>query len=193
MLNIDWFNIPYNHKWEKNVDSVMNPGTKITWPQFVAEMVIYWRTQFLKDYKDIQRGPNWYRSIPKAVRDLNQQASVICNFFEHPSKEPLVTAAFKNWFRTNKPMKIGQFRKVRSTIKNGRQVSNITQDEKTAIIGIAAELEKLIKQRNAFATVAPKEQSKPKEDIKFKTSSDSKKKGLADILALEQQITKPSN
>jgi hypothetical protein len=171
----------------------MNPGSKVTWPQYVAEMVIYWRTQFIKDYKDIQRGQDWHKTIQKPVRDLNQQAAVICNYFEHPNKEPLVAVAFRNFFRKTKPMKIGQFRKVRFTEKNGRRVSNITQDEKDVVTGINAELNRLIIQRDMFIAATPKSKDplKSQEEIKFKTTGSSKKKGgLGNILALEQQLKK---
>jgi hypothetical protein len=168
----------------------MNPGSKITWPQYVAEMIIYLRTQILKDYKDIQRGPKWYASIPKPVRDLNQQASVVCNYFEHPTKEPLVAAAFRNYFRKVRPLKMGQYRKVRFTTKGGKQVSNITQDEKDIVTGITAELDRLTKQRNAFVSVAPKPKSE--DPIKFKTTQKAPAKGagLASIMALEEQLKK---
>jgi hypothetical protein len=195
--NVDWNNLAYDHsgRWEKNVDSIMNPGSKITWPQYVAEMVVFWRTQFLKNYQDIQRGPGWYESIAKHVRDLNQQATVICNYFPHPNDESLVTVAFRNYFRKNRPMKIGQYRKTRATEKNGKQVSNITQDEKDTVLGIKAELDRLMSQRELFIKSAPKTKEEPKVqgEIKFKTQSSNKKKSLADIMALEEkQLKKPS-
>lgn len=192
MPNINWFELPYSHSWEKNVDSIMNPGSKVTWPQYVAEMVIYWRTQIIKDYKEIKRGPGWYKTIPKVVRDLNQQASVICNYFPHINDEPLVAVAFRNYFRRTHTLKIGQFRKVRFTEKNGRKILNITQDEKTIIIGITAELERLLEQRNIFAKASEKVKAQAeKKDVSFKTTTSTPKKGsLASILALEQKQIK---
>ena len=195
---INWFELKYNHvgRWEKKIDSIMNPGTKITWLQYIAEMIICCRVQLLKDYKDIQRGPDWYKSISKAVRDLNQQASVICNYFPHIDDEPLVSVAFRNYFRKRRPLKIGTFRKVRFTEKDGRKVGNITQDEKDTVVGIQAELDRLIAQRNVFVDAAPKiiEEPKATSKVRFKTAGTSKKSSLEALIALEQeQIKKNTN
>jgi hypothetical protein len=166
----------------------MNPnGPKITWPQLIAEYVIYWRTKFLNDYKDVKMGDGWSSSCSKAVRDLNQQASVLANYFPHPDSDPLVKVAFKNFFRNRKPLKIGQYRKVRVT-KNGKQ--NITQDEKDVIKGIATELERLIKQRDMFVATSPKVlERKEQESVNFGSKSSSPKKvSLAEIAKLEESI-----
>lgn len=169
--NIDWGNLPYDHagRWQKNMDSVMNPGTKVTWPQLIVEFVVYWRSKYIDSYKTIQRGANWYRSIAREVRNLNQQACVLCNYFPHPTDEPLVLLAIKNWFRDRRVMKIGRYRKVRVT-SDGK--INITQDEKDIVYGIKAELDKLIKQRSVFINVKPQE---VKTDIKFRTNNNLQK------------------
>lgn len=180
MEEIDWLNLPYNHSgsWEKNMDSIMSPGTKVTWPQLIAEFVIYWRTKYIDSYKGIKQGEGWYRSIAAQVRKLNQQASVICNYFPHPNDEPMVIVAFRNWFRNNRTMKIGQFRKVRSTTKNGKTVVNITQDEKDTVYGLKTEFDKIIKQRKAFLDAVP-------DDIvlkpTFKTNTEQTKKNLRSL------------
>lgn len=187
---IDWYDLPYNHagRWERKYVSIMNPVVKVTWPQFIAEMVIYWRTQILKTYKDIKIGDGWYKPITKAVRDLNQQACVLCNYFPHPDDEKMVEVAFKNFFRRNRSLKLGQHRKVRYTEKNGRKVLNITQDEKDVVIGVTAELNILLEKRNIFQKEGTKlEEAKKPETVTFNTSTPKKSK-LANLLALEQKL-----
>lgn len=188
-MNINWIELPFNHagRWESKIPSIMNPGSKVTWPQFIAEMVVFWRTKFLKDYKDIRMGPDWYKAIPKAVRELNQQASVLCNYFPHPDDEPLVIVAFKNFFRKNRPCKIGQYRKTRAT-KAGTH--NITQDEKDVIMGINEELKRLISQREAYMVAMPDNRPETPTPAVFKTmtATQIKKGSLASLLELERKI-----
>jgi len=131
----------------------MNPQDKVTWPQLIMEFVIYWRIQFLKDYKNIKHGYGWSNQIQKQVRQLTQQAYAICNYFPHPDDEPLVVPAFKNFFRRHRPLTIGTYRKTRFTTKGNRKVCNLTQGEKDVVLGLAAELSKLIDQRNVFQEV----------------------------------------
>ena len=51
-MNIDWNTLPYDHKsWAKDQVSIMNPAAKITWPQFIAEMVIWNRSRIMDEYK----------------------------------------------------------------------------------------------------------------------------------------------
>lgn len=194
MAEINWYELPYNHagRWEKKYDSIMDPGSKVTWPQFVAEMVIYWRIQFLKDYRDIKVGHGWHNSICKAVRDLNQQAAVICNYFPHPDDEKIVEAAFRNFFRRNRPMKIGRYRKVRFTEKGSRKVLNITQDEQDVVRGITHELEQLRARREIFTAEAKKiETKKDPKAITFNTTASKptgQKVGLAALMELEKQL-----
>ncbi len=186
---IDWKVLPYNHTWQAKYPSIMDPGSKITWPQLVAEFVVYWRAKFLPAYKDIRPGPGWYKLISKEVRALNQQAAVICNYFEHPDKEPLVIVAFKNWFRRTKAMKIGRFRKARVIINEltGRENIHITQDEQDTYIGIQAELDKLTKQREAFS---PPIEPIKKDNIKYdnQVKPDKKGKDINSLLDLENRI-----
>lgn len=182
--------LPYDHKgrWQANIESIMNPGQKITWPQFISEMVCYNRTRYWTTYKDVKRGNDWHKSIPKQVRDLVQQSYVLCNYFPHPADEPLVIVAFKNVFRNFATTKIGQFRKVRVT-KTGKQ--NITQDEKDVITAVNKELERLIEQRNVFkeAIQIAKVQSEGQKtgEIKFDTGTKKsrKKASIQDIIKSE--------
>ncbi len=192
-MTIDWFDLPYDHagRWEKKIDSIMNPGSKVTWPQFVAEMVIYFRTKILDDYRDVKIGPDWYKTRMKEVRNLNQQACIICNYFPHPDEEKLVYAAFKNFFRNAKPLKIGQFRKVRYTEKNGKKISNITDAEKDVISGISVELSRLIKQRDIFSQTKPAMQEVvAPEAVTFRQNTVVSKSKLASLLELENRLNK---
>lgn len=142
----NWFDLPYNHcgTWKQVIISVMDPNGKVTWPQFIVELVIVSRRKFIPKYRDIKLGRGWSREISGEVRKLVQQATVLCNYFEHPDKDPLVRAAFLKYFREHTPMKIGQYRKTRyKMLGNGRKVCTITQDEKDIVNGIYAEFEKL--------------------------------------------------
>lgn len=153
MQEINWKDpLPYDHagRWQKNLPSIMNPKDKVTWPQLVAEFVVYNRKKYWTMYKDVSYGPDWHKAISKHVRGIVQQAYVLCNYFPHPQDEPMVEVAFKNVFRNFRFTKIGQFRKVR-TKKNGNQ--NITQDEKDVVQAIHTELCRLIEQRNIFKDV----------------------------------------
>lgn len=187
---INWKVLPYNHSWQAKYQSIMDPSSKITWPQFVAECVIYFRTKVIPAYKDIKVGQGWYHPIIKEVRALNQQAAVICNYFEHPDKEPLVVVAVKNWLRRTKALKIGRFRKTRVCInkETGRENLTITQDEKDTILGIQAELDKLLKQRQAFS--APTIEIK-RDNIKYDNQSKpiiENNKSINSLLELEKRI-----
>jgi hypothetical protein len=156
-MEIDFKNPPFNHagRWHKKYDSLMNPGTKVTWPQLVVEYLIYFRTKFIPTYNDVKIGPDWYKPIQGEVRRLNQQSTAICNYFAHPDDEPLVLAAFKNHFRKHKPMKMGRYIKNRITTKGGKEKLNITQDEKDLVTGINHELKDLLKQREVFKNLEP--------------------------------------
>lgn len=170
MNNIDWINLPYDHsgRWSKIYNSIMNPSAKITWPQFIMEMVIYHRSKYLKDYPKIQKGPNWSEYIQKQVRSLSQQAYMIVKYFPHPDDEPLIVPAFKNYFRQNRVMKIGQYRKTRQ--KDGKCL--VTQDEKDLVKGIACELNRLKENRNRMMQSASKTtdvDNKEKKQISYRT------------------------
>ena len=183
---IDWKKKPkYNHKWRKIYTSIMDPTAKITFPQYIMEMVIYNRMRFLKTFPKIHRGPGWSQQIAKQVRQLCQQSSTICNYFPHPDEEPLVIASFRNFFRNNRAMKIGAFRKARIN-KNGK--CNITNDEKDIVVGVTKELERLQKQRDIFKTVVKKQNNG---EIKFKTNHGSLKKDKKkNVLELEKKLFK---
>lgn len=185
--------LPYDHsgRWHKKYDSILNPnGQKITWPQFITECIIYFRTKLLKNYSDVKIGPNWHQPITKDVRQLNQQAAIICNYFKHPDDEPLVIVAFKNWFRNHKPLKMGQFRKNRISTKNGRQVLNIDQAEKDVILGVSCELERLIKQRDLFKNTV-KTIDTTNKPIKFQYNTG--QSSLSKLLEIEKKLQEKLN
>jgi len=189
---MDWKELPYDHSgtWEKKFDSIMSPATKVTWPQFIVEMVIYWRSRILKDYPKITKGQGWSRPIATQVRNLEHQAATICNYFPHPDKEPLVIYAIKKYFRENKPLRLGGFRKNRTTVNKdtGRESSTVTQAEKDIVNGIQAELDKVLKTRNLYVETKPLETRAPHE-IRFETTrKTTKKNSLAFALALEKQV-----
>jgi len=150
---IDWFVLPYKHSWHKTIPSIMNPtpGVMVTQPQFLAEAIISIRCDVMKVYSTVRKGPGWSAIIMKQVRSLNQQASVICNYFP---QDGLSFVAMKNWLRRFRPLKIGQYRKVRFTEKNGKKRLNICQDEIDVVSGIFVEYERLLQQQ---AAMLPKE------------------------------------
>lgn len=192
-MNINWKeNQPFSHngRWVKKYQSIMNPEEKVTWPQLIAEFVIYWRSKMLKNYPKIQKGKGWSNAIQKQVRDLNQQAAVICNYFPHPDDEPLVVYAVKKYFREQKPLKIGRFRKNRITNKNGRDIINITQDEKDVVLGISAELAKAIKTRESYNTSSPTTKQETVANPTFDTQKNHKQKrgSLSYLLELEKEL-----
>jgi hypothetical protein len=151
-MNIDWVNLPYNHNgtWIKNKQSVMSPGTLVTWPQLLAEIVIYNRIKIIKSFPKVQLGPGWSCAIAGQVKGLIQQMHVICNYFEHPNTDPLVEVAFLHYFKNNKALKVGGFRKIRVT-KAGK--INITDTEKDTVKGLMYEFNRLKEQRDKFAKV----------------------------------------
>ncbi len=189
---MNWETLPYDHtgRWEKKYQSIMDPSSKVTWPQFIAEMVIYWRKTLIRNYAKITLGPKWSNSIQRQVRELNQQAANICNYFPHPDDEPLVVYAVKKYFREHRPCKIGQFRKTR-VVRNketGRERINITQDEKDVVLGINTELMKALKTRESYNLSSP--EPKKTEEIKVDIMPSAPKKGsLAYAIALEKEIS----
>lgn len=182
---MDWKHVPYSHNYKKVFDSIFNPQDKITFPQFVAEMVIFNRERFIKDFQKIQRGPGWSKQLSRIVRGLVQQAGVVCNYFPDINEDPLVEQAFRSFFRNNRVFKIGQYRKTRVK-KDGKL--NITQDEKDIINGINAEYQKLLKKRNIFKEVRAVDEPR-KSDI-ISRYAQKPKGSLDDILEMEQSLEK---
>lgn len=187
---IDWQNLPYDHsgRWTKKYPSIMNPDEKVTWPQLIAEYVIFWRKRLIKGYPDVPAGKGWSSLIQKQVRDLNQQSTVICNYFPHPDDEPLVIYAVKKYFREQKPLKIGQYRKNRVS-KKGNSVT-ITQAEKDVVLGINHELTKVIKTRECYKSDKPLEEVKENQKFSTKTSYKSRRGSLSKLLEMESQLKK---
>jgi hypothetical protein len=184
---MDWKTLPHDHSgtWEKKYDSIMAPGEKVTWPQLIAEFVVYWRTRLLPQYPEVPKGKGWSKNISGQVRNLNHQASVICNYFPHPDSEPLVIYATKKFFRTVRPLTIGGYRKNRVNAK-GKLI--VTQAEKDIVLGIQAELDRALKTRNVYQDAKPTEVKAP-QDITFETAKRvTKKNNLAYLLSLEKQV-----
>lgn len=185
-MKIDWNKpLPHSHRWEKNVDSIMNPGTKITWPQLVAEFVVYWRCKFWSKYKFVKKGPGWYSNIATEVRILNYQANVICNYFPHPDETPMVVLAFKNYFRKSKQTNIGSYRKIRSVSENGRIRSNLTHAEKETVKGIWTELTLLLRSKPTVATSEPAVGLAVPSNGSFKSIYEKRRNKLSNLLKEE--------
>ena len=193
-MKIDWHKLPYDHKgkWTKKYQSIMNPADKVTWPQLVAEMVIYWRTKYWKKYSEVKVGAEWSVPIQRDVRSICEQAYAICNYFPHPDDEPLIVPAVKNFIRRSRVTHIGQFRKVRTkTSDGGRVVDNITQDEKDVVKGIQVELDAMVAQRDVFlqhaktnVSVAPRS-----DEVSFRFSGGKHKRTNIDkLIELEKNI-----
>jgi hypothetical protein len=189
---MDWKELPYNHagKWEKKYESILAPREKVTWPQFIVEMVIYWRKKFIKNYPEIKIGKGWSRPIQTQVRNLEHQASVICNYFPHPDQEPLVIYAVKKYFRTAKPLKLGGFRKNRVAVnkETGRENLTICQAEKDVVLGIKNELDKALAMRNVYQEAKPTEVKSPQNVTFGPAKRPAKKAGLSYLVALEKQL-----
>lgn len=189
-MSINFKELPYDHsgRWTKKFASIMNPDEKVTWPQLIAEFVIFFRMRFIKDYPKIIKGKGWSTPIQKQVRDLNQQAAVICNYFPHPDDEPLVVYAVKKYFREQRPLKIGQFRKNRISKKSGRESLTITQAEKDVVLGINYELIKVIKSREAFNTIKITPQPQEYKPKTFNAQHSKKRGNLSYLLQVEKEL-----
>lgn len=177
--------LPYQHTYQKNLQSIFDPNAKITAPQFISEMLIWNREHYIKSHPKLPRGEGWSRSIVTQFVKLVQQATALLNYFPHIQDEPLVLVAFKNVFRNHAVMKIGGFRKVRVT-KEGK--INITKEEKAIVTMIEEELNRLIKQRDSFKVVAEKQIQKNPEQTTFKTTVGSSKKNFKSLLDLESKL-----
>jgi hypothetical protein len=188
-MKINWYELPYSHKeWQQKYTSIFNPtGKKISFPHYVAEMLLFNRSKILKNFPIIIKGEGWTNAIQDQYRKAVQQAYTICNYFPSIESEPLVEMAFRNVFRNNRILSIGQYRKIRVT-KAGKL--NITQAEKDCVLAISTELERLTKQRVTYSEVKTTESTPTNPStVKFGGSNTpTKKKSLAAILALEKQI-----
>jgi hypothetical protein len=119
----------------------MNPredAQLITFPQYIAEIVVYCRCQILDDWKGIRRGPDWWKQIPTDVRKLVQEAYNICSVFDDPDDNPMVKTAFRNFFRRSKPLTLGKY-------LTGKK--EFTAKAKDVITGVRHELNFLIKKQ----------------------------------------------
>lgn len=190
MKKIDWKDpLPFSHKgrWHKNQKSIMSPGAKVTWPQFVMECIIFNRTIYWSFYKNVKQGEGWFEFIPKDVRTLSQQAYAVCDYFPHPEDEPLVCVAFKNVLRNNRITKIGQYRKTRVS-KEGK--TTVTLDEQNFITAVQKELERLMAQRDTFRVIKTENELKAVsgDSVKFETTSGSRKSKKLSFSDLDQTL-----
>lgn len=180
-MKIDWSKLPYDHagRWQKCIPSIMNPGTNVTWPQHIVEHIIYNRREFIDKYKSLKIGPGWSQPIGKEVGKLCQQASVIMNYFPHPDDDPDVARAINSYLKKYKPLKIGQLRKTRIVVKDGKSRINITNDEKYFVRGVMVELERI---RNAMKNVPKFDDNKDVPAAEgFRTNVVTKKSRFGDL------------
>ena len=147
MQKINWDELPYSHKYEKSLPSILNPSGKISLPELIVEMVLLNREKVIKGYR-LQRGAGWSTPIGSQVRRMIMQAIALCNYFEDYKVEPLVFVAIKNHISKNCVLKIGGFKKYRVT-KTGK--STISQDEKDFVKGVFFELDSLKNKRSELA------------------------------------------
>lgn len=182
-MSIEWCDVPYSHTYKKTFKSIFDPQSKITFPQFVAEMVLFNRERYIKDFEKFPRGKGWSTGKSGQIRRLVQQATVICNFFPSVENDSLVEISFRNYFRNNRVFKIGQYRKTRVT-KEGK--INITQDEKDTVKGILSEYNKLLKKRNMFADLKPNKTNEMKSNVVSGYKKKAKK--IDAILELEKSL-----
>jgi hypothetical protein len=140
---------PYNHagRWSKKFDSIFCPGDKITFPQYVTEMLVWCLSTWAEPYKSIKKGPGWSTSVSKQIRSISQQSYHICNHFPHPDT-------------------ICRYRKTDKSA---------TKAEKDAINAINFEYKALKSQEEKITNSAPAQQEpieqKAIEDIKFRSST----------------------
>jgi hypothetical protein len=159
---------PYNHagRWSKKFDSIFCPGDKITFPQYVTEMLVWCLSTWAEPYKSIKKGPGWSTAVSKQIRSISQQSYHICNHFPHPDDDKLVVLAFRNYFRKHKPNTIGRYRKTDKSA---------TKAEKDTINAINFEYKTLKSQEEKITNSAPTQQEpieqKAIEDIKFRSST----------------------
>lgn len=188
MCKVDWkAPLPYNHvgRWNKCVVSIFNPIEKITWPQYLAELIIQNRAKVIKTFQKIKIGPGWSNSVRSQYRSLIQQAYCICNYFPHPDDDPLIYIAFQNYIKNNRVLKIGQYRKVRVS-KSGK--INITDAEQDIVLGITCELERLKESVPITTSTASKSTVVTKDNVEFKTHTVQKSGRFGALLDIEQEL-----
>lgn len=188
IIDIDWTETPHKHKWIKNRTSIFNNEDKITFPQFIAEMVIYNRNKYWKKYHEVGTGPGWSIPLSKEYTGLIQQATTLCNYFPHPDEDPLVDGAFRNYFRNFRITNIGQYRKIRVK-EDGK--SNITDQEKNVVKGVLIEYNKLTSAKQMFVQQTPKDVAETvRKDVKAVVNSPKPqtKLSIAELKKMEQKL-----
>ena len=183
---IDGTTLPYEHKgtWTKKIDSKLSPGTQVTWPQFLVELIIINRSKFFDEYK-VTKGPGWSNQIGKRVQTLAQQMYTICNYFPHPEKDRLVYKTFLQYFTKNTPLKIGQHRKTRVVVNGSRTKCNITNDEKFVVKGLMSIYEEL---KRTYQQIQQEDERPVLKDgpTTFRTRKPSMKRHVLDIIEQEE-------
>lgn len=192
MADINWKVLPYNHsgKWEKKFDSIMSPGEKVNWPQYLVELIIVNRAKIFDEYK-VTKGKGWSKPLSKQVRSLQQQIYVILNYFPHPDEEDIVYKTFLTYFKKYKPLKIGQFRKYRTATDkvSKKEYCNITQCEKDTIKGLLYLYNQFKKETEKQHIQETTVQSK--DDPTYRTQSISTvKKSIFDLIKEEEETQK---
>lgn len=193
---MDWKQLPYDHagRWAAKYESIMHPGTQCNWPQLIVQWVISNCAKFIKTYPKIVKGKGWSVPIAAQVRSLSQQSSVICNYFPHPDDDPLVEAAFRNFFKNHRVFRIGSYRKVRET-KKGK--CNITQAEKDLVKGLMFEYQQLKDKEQRVKSIKPaptivQPVAKPQLTPKPVQKPKGKTNRFSDIMEIESQLHKAS-
>ncbi|TXT66090.1 MAG: hypothetical protein BAJALOKI3v1_50090 [Promethearchaeota archaeon] len=184
---INWSNPKWDHagKLPKEFDSLFNPGSKITWTQYIAELIIKNRVKYIKSYPKITIGNNWYHPINAEVRKLCQSASYIIKFFPHYKDNSSVIPAFRRYITSKPVFKLGMPKKS-LVKKNGK--ANITQHEKDIILGVWSYI-KDIESVKSKADIVDNKVCK-KDSIKFDTGSVGKKKsGIRNLRNIEDGLS----
>ena len=153
MKRIDWVNQPYCHKgkYKQEIESIFNPGSLITFPQYMAEIVILNRERIIPGFQKIMRGPGWSYQLGKPYINLVQQCTCLCNYFPFYKDDLLAQTAILGFFRDKKVLKVGSYRKIRIS-KDGH--CTITKEEKTVVFGIMFIYDKLVEQNSIKPAIA---------------------------------------
>ena len=119
-------------KYTKSLTSIWDSPNKVTWPQYIAELVIYNRSLFIDKYKSLNKGKEWWVPISSEIRSLNQQAAHILSYFDNPEDDSMVNMAIHNHIKKRSVCKIGGYRqdKLKATF-----------DEKSVVRSIQKELD----------------------------------------------------
>lgn len=146
-------------KYTKCVNSIYDPGSLVTWPQYLVEMIIQNRGEFIPKYK-LNKGKNWWVPLGTEMGRLQMQAAHILSYFDSPEDDKIVAASIVRYVKVRKPTKMGTFKKFKN---------KATQDEKYFVKAIQMEINSFKSQMEKVkkTPVVVKEQP-PKEEQKHK-------------------------